>query len=128
MPVIEARFTKDREAHHLLQRPRDVPWRTGLGAMAITFYVVLALSVGQPLPPAAISRTTKWLLQASVVGLALLTQPAISAFIGWFAYRESLSPLDWLYVALLAVNIPLCVVTIHAFGMAGAAATMRARL
>ena len=34
-----------------------------------------------------------------VVGLALLTQPAISALIGWFAYGERLSPLDWIGAA-----------------------------
>jgi len=43
-PFIEARFMKDKQAHHLLQRPRDVPTRTGLGAMAVSFYVVLTLS------------------------------------------------------------------------------------
>ena len=32
--------------HHLLQRPRDVPVRTALGAMALTFYVVLLISGG----------------------------------------------------------------------------------
>jgi drug/metabolite transporter (DMT)-like permease len=31
-----------------------------------------------------------------IVGLALLTQPAISAFIGWVAYGETLTPLDWI--------------------------------
>jgi drug/metabolite transporter (DMT)-like permease len=46
-----------------------------------------------------------------VVGLALLTQPAISAFIGWVAYRETLSPLDWLGagaigLALVLVRLP----------------------
>ena len=40
-----------------------------------------------------------------VVGLALLTQPAISAVIGWFAYRESLSPLDWLGAAAIALAL-----------------------
>jgi len=45
-PFLEARFTKDRRAHHLLQRPRDVPTRTALGAMAVAFYVVLLLSGG----------------------------------------------------------------------------------
>jgi ubiquinol-cytochrome c reductase cytochrome b subunit len=45
-PFIEARFTKDKQAHHLLQRPRDVPQRTALGAMAIAFYVVLLISGG----------------------------------------------------------------------------------
>jgi drug/metabolite transporter (DMT)-like permease len=46
-----------------------------------------------------------------VVGLALLTQPAISAFTGWIAYRETLSPVDWLGavaigVALVLVRLP----------------------
>jgi ubiquinol-cytochrome c reductase cytochrome b subunit len=45
-PFLEARFTKDKRAHHLLQRPRDVPTRTALGAMAVTFYLVLLLSGG----------------------------------------------------------------------------------
>ncbi|MEV6219471.1 cytochrome bc complex cytochrome b subunit [Nocardia sp. NPDC051833] len=44
-PWIEKRLTGDRTAHHnLLQRPRDVPVRTAIGAMAIAFYVVLTLS------------------------------------------------------------------------------------
>ena len=43
-PFIEAKMTKDRATHHLLQRPRDVPVRTSLGVMAIAFYVVLLLS------------------------------------------------------------------------------------
>jgi len=45
-PFLEARFMKDKQPHHLLQRPRDVPMRTGLGAMAVTFYLVLLLSGG----------------------------------------------------------------------------------
>jgi ubiquinol-cytochrome c reductase cytochrome b subunit len=43
-PWIERKFTGDRVSHNLLQRPRDVPVRTALGAMAIAFYTVLALS------------------------------------------------------------------------------------
>ncbi len=42
-----------------------------------------------------------------VVGLALLTQPAISAFIGWVAYNETLSALDWLGAAAIAVALVL---------------------
>jgi drug/metabolite transporter (DMT)-like permease len=46
-----------------------------------------------------------------VVGLALLMQPAISAFTGWIAYGETLSPVDWLGavaigVALVLVRLP----------------------
>ena len=46
-----------------------------------------------------------------VVGLALLTQPAISALIGWIVYQETLSPLDWfggaaIGFALVLVRLP----------------------
>jgi ubiquinol-cytochrome c reductase cytochrome b subunit len=43
-PWIEKRFTEDRALHNLLQRPRDAPVRTSLGAMAISAYGVLVLS------------------------------------------------------------------------------------
>jgi len=46
-----------------------------------------------------------------IVGLTLLTQPAISAFVGWIAYGETLGPLDWLGAfaigaALVLVRLP----------------------
>jgi ubiquinol-cytochrome c reductase cytochrome b subunit len=40
-PLIEARFTGDREEHHLLDRPRDRPVRTAIGAAVFSFYFVL---------------------------------------------------------------------------------------
>ncbi len=43
-PWIERKFTKDHSHHNLLQRPRDVPVRTSLGAMAITYFMVSLLS------------------------------------------------------------------------------------
>ncbi|MGY1747354.1 cytochrome bc1 complex cytochrome b subunit [Blastococcus sp. SYSU D00695] len=43
-PIIERKLTGDTASHHLLQRPRDVPVRTSLGIMSLTFYVVLLLS------------------------------------------------------------------------------------
>lgn len=42
-----------------------------------------------------------------VVGLALLTQPAISAAIGWLAYGETLSPLDWVGAVAIAAALVL---------------------
>ncbi len=45
-PMLEAKFGKDRRHHNLLQRPRDVPARTALGVMAITFLMVLLISAG----------------------------------------------------------------------------------
>ena len=53
-----------------------------------------------------------------VVGLALLTQPAISAMIGWLAYDEKLSALDW--VGALAIAIALVLVRLPAGLRAGA--------
>ena len=45
-PFVERVLTKDNAHHNLLQRPRDVPVRTGLGAMAITYFMVALLSGG----------------------------------------------------------------------------------
>ncbi|MET9491583.1 cytochrome bc complex cytochrome b subunit [Nocardia sp. NPDC006630] len=43
-PWIEKRLTGDTVRHNLLQRPRDVPVRTAIGAMSIAFYLVLTLA------------------------------------------------------------------------------------
>ena len=43
-PFLEQRFTKDRDEHHLLQRPRDHPVRTAMGTATISFYVLLFLA------------------------------------------------------------------------------------
>ncbi|GAB4582428.1 cytochrome bc1 complex cytochrome b subunit [Nocardia sp. IFM 10818] len=43
-PWIEKRLTGDRAHHNLLQRPRDVPVRTAIGAMSLAFYVILTLA------------------------------------------------------------------------------------
>ena len=43
-PWIERKLSRDTAHHNLLQRPRDVPVRTSLGAMALAFYVILSVS------------------------------------------------------------------------------------
>jgi len=45
-PMLERKLTGDTVSHQLLQRPRDVPVRTSLGAMAIAFWAVLFISGG----------------------------------------------------------------------------------
>ncbi|GAB7191216.1 cytochrome bc complex cytochrome b subunit [Kineococcus sp. NUM-3379] len=45
-PWIEQIATGDYREHHLLDRPRNQPTRTGLGVMALTFYVILMISGG----------------------------------------------------------------------------------
>ena len=70
-----------------------------------TFVFVLAISsqvIGQGLLVYAIGA-----LPPLVVGLVLLTQPAISALIGWVAYGERLQVLDWLGAAAIAAALVL---------------------
>ena len=48
-PFIEAWVTGDKREHHLLDRPRNAPTRTGLGVMALSFYLILFLAAGNDL-------------------------------------------------------------------------------
>jgi ubiquinol-cytochrome c reductase cytochrome b subunit len=43
-PFLERRFTGDRAEHHLLDRPREHPVRTAVGATAFTFYALLLVA------------------------------------------------------------------------------------
>jgi ubiquinol-cytochrome c reductase cytochrome b subunit len=71
-PFLEAKLTKDRASHNLLQRPRDVPARTGLGAMAIAFYAVLLLSGGNDLIAKAFDISLNAMTYAGRVSLLVL--------------------------------------------------------
>ena len=86
-----------------------LPFSIALGERVVpadwTFIVVLAISsqvIGQGLLVYAIGA-----LPPLVVGLALLTQPAISALVGWLAYGETLQPLDWVGAAAIAAALVL---------------------
>lgn len=46
-------------------------------------------------------------LSPLVVGLTLLTQPAISALVGWLAYGEKLRPVDWIGALAIAAALVL---------------------
>jgi quinol---cytochrome-c reductase cytochrome b subunit len=45
-PFIEQWITGDKREHHILDRPRNQPTRTGIGAAFVTFYAVLWLAGG----------------------------------------------------------------------------------
>jgi ubiquinol-cytochrome c reductase cytochrome b subunit len=85
-PFLEARWTKDRRAHHLLQRPRDVPTRTGLGAMAIGFYIVLTLSGANDVIADKFNISLNAMTWAGRVGLLIV--PPLSYYV---AYRIALA-------------------------------------
>jgi drug/metabolite transporter (DMT)-like permease len=58
-------------------------------------------------------------LSPLVVGLTLLTQPAISALVGWLAYGEILSPFDW--IGAVAIGAALVLVRLPQRGLRAAA-------
>ena len=48
-PFVEAWVTGDKREHHLLDRPRNAPTRTGIGVAGITMYCVLFFAAGNDL-------------------------------------------------------------------------------
>jgi ubiquinol-cytochrome c reductase cytochrome b subunit len=82
-PFIEARFTKDKAVHHLLQRPRDVPVRTALGAMAISFYMVLFISGGNDVVADKLRISLNAMTWAGRIGLLVL--PPLAYFLTYRA-------------------------------------------
>jgi len=67
-PTLEAWITKDKGYHNLLQRPRDVPVRTALGVMGITFYGILYIGGQNDI----LASTFHWSLQATTWVLRVL--------------------------------------------------------
>ncbi len=81
-PFLERRVTSDHDIHHLLDRSRDRPARTALGAATISFYLVLFVAGSTDLlakwfriPIETLSWTTRV--------IALVAPPLV----GWFVYR-----------------------------------------
>ncbi|MFD5553031.1 cytochrome bc complex cytochrome b subunit [Streptomyces sp. NPDC127068] len=48
-PFIESWITGDKREHHLLDRPRNAPTRTGVGVAWITWYVIMLIGGGNDL-------------------------------------------------------------------------------
>ncbi|WP_328993568.1 cytochrome b N-terminal domain-containing protein [Kribbella sp. NBC_01245] len=74
-PFIEERLTGDRNHHHLLQRPRNNPTRTGIGVAGITFYGVLWAAAGADTMAVLFHLSVNSLLQLFQV-LLILGPPA----------------------------------------------------
>ena len=81
-PFIEQKIAGDYSEHHLLDYPRDMPMRTGVGVAGITFFVLLTLAGGNDvlalvfdIPVEAIT----YFFRAAVFVLPLLS--------GYVAYR-----------------------------------------
>jgi ubiquinol-cytochrome c reductase cytochrome b subunit len=78
-PWVERRFTGDRRFHNMLDRPRDAPWRTAIGA-AVWVWVVLVFMAGSA------DRVLVWLglsyeLQITLYRIAVFVVPLAVLFI-----------------------------------------------
>jgi ubiquinol-cytochrome c reductase cytochrome b subunit len=85
-PSLEQRLTGDRAEHHLLDRPRDRPLRTSLGAATLGFYVVLFLAGGQDI----IAQKTSISVQTVtlVFRIAVLAVPVVAALVTFKLCRD----------------------------------------
>jgi ubiquinol-cytochrome c reductase cytochrome b subunit len=81
-PFIEARMNRDNKIHNLLDRPRDVPQRTALGMMAVSFFIVLVLSGGNDVIADKFNISLNAMTWAGRIGLLLV--PPIAY---WVTYR-----------------------------------------
>ena len=80
-PILERWFTKDDQPHNLLNQPRDAPFRTAVGAAALTFYAVLFFAGGNDvlaslskIAPETITNIFRFLLIAGPVAVFLITR------------------------------------------------------
>ncbi|MHA2789383.1 cytochrome bc1 complex cytochrome b subunit [Corynebacterium sp. S7] len=78
-PWIEKKATGDNAHHNLLQRPRDVPVRTGIGVMGIVFFLLLTLSGGNDLFAYHFQISLNAMTWVGRIGLIIL--PPLSYFI-----------------------------------------------
>ncbi|MGC9671189.1 cytochrome b [Planosporangium sp. 12N6] len=85
-PWVERRRLGDDRPHHLLQRPRDVPTRTALGAMAVAFFMVLTLSAANDVIAYKFRISLNAMTWAGRIGCLLL--PPI---VYWLTYRACLA-------------------------------------
>lgn len=81
-PFLEARVTGDHGEHHLLDRPRQRPVRTALGAVTITFYTLNFIAGGSDVFAQAFGLSVNaifWFFRFAVI----LGPPLV----GWVTYR-----------------------------------------
>jgi ubiquinol-cytochrome c reductase cytochrome b subunit len=71
-PFIESWATGDKREHHLLDRPRNAPNRTALGAMALTFTIVSLLNGGNDIISTTFHLTINQMMWFSRIGVLVL--------------------------------------------------------
>jgi ubiquinol-cytochrome c reductase cytochrome b subunit len=71
-PFIESWATGDKREHHLLDRPRNAPTRTAIGAMALTFTLVTLLNGGNDIIATTFHLTINQMMWFSRIGVIVL--------------------------------------------------------
>ncbi len=71
-PFIESWITGDKREHHLLDRPRNAPNRTALGAMSVTFILVTLFNGGNDIIATNFSLTINQIMWFSRIGIFVL--------------------------------------------------------
>jgi ubiquinol-cytochrome c reductase cytochrome b subunit len=71
-PFIESWMTGDKREHHLLDRPRNVPNRTALGVMSLTFMIVALINGGNDLIATHFDLTINQIMWFSRIGIIVL--------------------------------------------------------
>lgn len=85
-PFLERRATGDRAEHHLLDRPRDRPVRTGIGVAGITFFGVLLLAGGQDVVAAHLGLSIITVTRTLQVLVGVL--PIVTGLVAWKWCRD----------------------------------------
>jgi ubiquinol-cytochrome c reductase cytochrome b subunit len=71
-PFIESWATGDKREHHLLDRPRNAPTRTAIGAMALTFTLVTLLNGGNDIIATTFHLTINQMMWFSRIAVIVL--------------------------------------------------------
>jgi ubiquinol-cytochrome c reductase cytochrome b subunit len=71
-PFIESWITGDKREHHLLDRPRNVPNRTALGVMSLTFMLVALINGGNDIIATHFDLTINQIMWFSRIGIIIL--------------------------------------------------------
>lgn len=85
-PFLEARFTGDRDEHHLLDRPRDRPLRTAFGISTLAFYTVLFFAGASDVLAVTFQTSVNALFRT--FQLMLLILPPVAGFITFRLCKE----------------------------------------
>ncbi|HEX6325688.1 MAG TPA: cytochrome bc complex cytochrome b subunit [Jiangellaceae bacterium] len=71
-PWIEQKITGGERDQHILDRPRNMPTRTGLGAGFVVFYLLLWIAGGNDVLAAAIDVPVNWVTRFLQIGILLV--------------------------------------------------------